>query len=75
MQPETLQIIQTLGALTPASIFAMMWYLERADRLKLQTKVYDMGREVVAAITETKTSLAVLGNIFDGNSSSKRERG
>lgn len=66
MSPEALEILKTIGTFTPATIFAMMWWLERTDRLKLQDRVYALGREVVTAMTETKASLATLGNVFDG---------
>lgn len=40
MDPALINVIQTLLSGGPAAIFALMWWLERQERLDLSKKLY-----------------------------------
>ena len=68
MPPELFEILKSGG---PAAIFAFLWWIERVERKELSDKLNEMGRDVIAAMGETKAALNALGSIFNGNTSGR----
>lgn len=52
------------GGAAIAPIFAILYWLERTDRLKAQEKLDHMTERVIVAMTETKSSLQTFSNLL-----------
>lgn len=54
------EFVQTAG---PAGIFAVMWWLERKERLEKDKELDAMAKEMVKAASETATALTAIKDV------------
>jgi hypothetical protein len=66
MLPEWFKEIVTAG---PAFIFAVLWWLERTERLKEREEHKTVSRDMISAMVKTESTLATLGGVFMGRPS------
>lgn len=63
MPPEFLEIVKAGGAaLSP--FLAMLWWLERAERIREHEEHKVVARDMVVAMVKTESALAVLRDLF-----------
>lgn len=63
MPPELLEIVKAGGAaLSP--FLAMLWWLERAERIREREEQKVVARDMVVAMVKTESALAVLRDLF-----------
>lgn len=61
--PAAFEVIKTLGiASGPASIFAMMWWLERKERIKCYDMRTEFQKEISKAISDTALAINSAAN-------------
>ena len=60
--PEWLEKIVSGG---PALIFAVMWYLERSNRIDLENELKGIAKDSVQAMTGLKVTVDNFANVFN----------
>lgn len=51
---------------SPALIFALMWWLERQERLKEREEHKTVSRDMIESMVKTENTLETLSRIFNG---------
>lgn len=51
---------------SPALIFALMWWLERQERIKEREEHKTVSRDMIEAMVKTESTLETLSRIFNG---------
>lgn len=59
--PDWLEKVATAG---PAFIFAVMWWLERAERKQERNEHKTVSRDMIEAMVKTENTLATIGDMF-----------
>jgi hypothetical protein len=67
MLPEWLEKLATAG---PAFIFAVMWWLERAERKEEREEHKTVSRDMINAMVKTENTLATISSVFIGKTPS-----
>jgi len=65
LPPELFEALKAGGAaITP--FLAILWWLERSERLKEREEHKTVARDMITAMVKTEATLATLGKIFTG---------
>lgn len=65
LPPELFEALKSGGAaLVP--FLAILWWLERAERLKEREEHKTVARDMIAAMVKTEAALSAFGKIFTG---------
>ena len=71
MPVELLEIIKAGGA-AMGPIFAILWWLERSERMDLAAEIKVITRSAITAISETKSAIDSWESVFNPNPPTRR---
>lgn len=66
LPPELFDAIKAGGAAI-APFLAILYWLERAERIKEREEHKTVARDMITAMVKTEATLATLGQLFTGN--------
>jgi len=65
LPPDLLELIKG-GGVAIAPFLALLWWMERAERLKEREEHKTVARDMITAMVKTEATLSTLGKIFTG---------
>jgi len=65
LPPELFDIVKAGGAAL-APFLALLWWMERGERLKEREEHKTVAKDMITAMVKTEATLATLGQIFTG---------